>query len=99
MKAKLTRDNKKRALVQEWDLERRRLKAILKDEYSSNQEKLEAQKVLTSLPKDSSITRVRNRCTVTGRGRAVYKKFRISRIQLRQQSLQGNLPGCTKSNW
>ena len=65
----------------------------------SLEERFKAQMKLSKLPKDSSRTRVRNRCEITGRSHGVYRKLKISRIALRQLSLEGKIPGMFKSSW
>ena len=63
------------------------------------EERFAAQLKLAELPRNSSPTRVRNRCEITGRPRAYYRKLRMSRIALRELSSQGQIPGMTKSSW
>ncbi|MCO6429224.1 MAG: 30S ribosomal protein S14 [Deltaproteobacteria bacterium] len=65
----------------------------------SDEEREAARKKLQSLPRNSSASRVRNRCQVTGRSRGVYRKFMLSRIKLREFAHQGLIPGLTKSSW
>ena len=65
----------------------------------SLEERFKAQQKLSKLPRNSAITRVRNRCQITGRPHGVYKKLKISRIALRQLGLQGKIPGMIKSSW
>ena len=65
----------------------------------SLEERFKAQMKLSKLPKNSSRTRVRNRCEITGRSHGVYRKLKISRIALRELSLEGKIPGMFKSSW
>ncbi len=98
-KAKIARNNKKKQLVAKYAEQRAALKKIIADPDVSDEEKNAAQAKLQSLPRDSSKTRVRNRCAVTGRPRAYYRKFGLSRIALRELGLRGEIPGLTKSSW
>lgn len=75
------------------------LLAIIRDPETSLKEKFEAQAQLRKLPRDSAKNRIKNRCVMTGRPRAYYRKFGLSRIALREEALKGNLPGVTKASW
>lgn len=86
-KSTITRNDKVKALVEKYAAKRRELKE------AGNY--LELQK----LPRSSSSTRVRNLCALTGRSRSVYRKFKISRIMLRELALQGKIPGMRKASW
>lgn len=98
-KAKIARNKKKQQLVAKYAEQRAALKKIIANPDVSDEEKDAAQAKLQSLPRDSSKTRVRNRCAVTGRPRAYYRKFGLSRIALRELGLRGEIPGLTKSSW
>ena len=78
---------------------RSRLRAIAIDRDAPPEERLAAQLKLAELPRNSSETRVRNRCSVTGRPRGYYRKFKISRIALRELASAGEIPGMVKSSW
>lgn len=92
--------NKKRALLGERYRKRREeLVAILKAHDVSLDDKLKAQFDLQKLPRDSSRTRYRVRCEITGRGRGNYRKYRLSRIKLRELFVKGEIPGLVKSSW
>lgn len=78
---------------------RKKLKAIVKDKSVSIEEKIQASIRLSELPRNSSPTRVRNRCAVTGRPRGYHRKFGMSRIALRDLGASGLIPGLTKSSW
>jgi small subunit ribosomal protein S14 len=78
---------------------RARLKNIVMDRNTSPEERFEAQLKLASLPRNSSKTRVRNRCELSGRPRAFYRKFKLSRIALRELASSGQIPGVVKSSW
>lgn len=78
---------------------RKELRAKVRNEKLSDEERFEAQLKLQSLPRNSCENRVRNRCEMTGRPRAFYRKFGLSRTTFRELALQGMLPGVTKSSW
>jgi len=78
---------------------RARLKAIAIDRDAPPEDRFAAQLKLAELPRNSSETRVRNRCSVTGRPRGYYRKFRLSRIALRELASSGRIPGMVKSSW
>ena len=78
---------------------RQALKKIIMDKKISLEERFKAQQKLSKLPRNSSKTRVMNRCEITGRPHGVYRKLKISRIALRQLGLQGKIPGLVKSSW
>ena len=97
--AKIAGNEKRKRLVAKYAAERRELKAILSDPTRTDEEQAEARRRLMRLPRNSSPTRVRNRCGVTGRSRGYYRKFGLSRIALRELALSGELPGVRKSSW
>ena len=78
---------------------RAKLKKIIMNKKTSLQERFQAQLKLSKLPRNSSKTRVRNRCEITGRPHGVYRKLKISRIALRELTLAGKIPGMIKSSW
>jgi small subunit ribosomal protein S14 len=92
--------NKRRAkMVKQFAGRRTRLKAIANDESLSMDERFTARLKLAELPRNSSAGRVRNRCEVTGRPRAVYRKMKMSRIAVRELGSKGLIPGLVKSSW
>ena len=92
--------NKRRAkMVKQFAGRRNRLKAIANDESLSIDERFTARLKLAELPRNSSAGRVRNRCEVTGRPRAVYRKMKMSRIAVRELGSKGLIPGLVKSSW
>lgn len=93
------RDKKRRKLVKSLATKRAALKAIIKDRSVSPEERFQAMLTLHELPRNSSKTRVRNRCALTGRPRGHHRKFNLSRIALRDLASRGELPGVTKSSW
>jgi small subunit ribosomal protein S14 len=78
---------------------RKKLKKIIMDKKISLEERFKAQQKLAKMPRNSSKTRVVNRCQITGRPHAVYRKLKISRIALRKLTLEGKIPGMVKSSW
>ncbi len=76
-----------------------KLNAVANDESRDDTERLIARLKMAELPRNGNPTRVRNRCELTGRSRAYYRKFRLSRIMLREMGNKGLIPGLTKSSW
>jgi small subunit ribosomal protein S14 len=97
--SQIHRDRRRKALVAKHAEKRATLREKLKDHSVSVEEKLEVQKAFAKLPRNSCPTRINNRCTLSGRSRAYYRKFGISRIALRDLALRGQLPGVRKSSW
>ena len=93
------RNNKRKTLVSKFANRRAKLKAIIMDKSVSLEDRFAAQLKLQKLPMNSNKDRVRNRCELTGRPRSFYRKFKISRIQLRELSSAGKIPGVVKSSW
>jgi small subunit ribosomal protein S14 len=92
--------NKRRAqMVKRLAGKRARLKAIADDRSLPPEERFAARLKLAELPRNSSPTRIRNRCELTGRPRGYYRKFRLSRIALRELASSGQIPGMVKSSW
>ena len=92
--------NKKRIkLSKRYENKRRKLKKIIMDKKMSLEDRFAAQLKLSKMPRNSSKTRIMNRCEITGRPHGVYRKLKISRIALRQLGLQGKIPGMVKSSW
>lgn len=98
-KSKIAKNLKRKKLVAKYAERRAALVAVTKDPNASLDAKFEAQAALAKLPRDSSASRVVNRCALTGRPRAYYRKFGLSRIALREEALKGNLPGVVKASW
>ena len=97
--AKVATNEKRRKLVAKYAAKRAVLKAVVSSVTASDAEKLEATNKLNSLPRNSNKIRIRNRCVLTGRPRAYYRKFGLSRIAIREKGLAGEIPGLTKSSW
>jgi len=87
------------ALAKQYAARRAKLKAIVDDRSLPPEERFEAGLKLARLPRNSSRTRIRNRCEVTGRSRSFYRKFKLCRIQLRELANRGQIPGMVKSSW
>ena len=95
----IQRNLKRIKMSKRYDKKRKKLKAIVKNKKLPLNERFAAQLKLSKLPKNSSKTRIRNRCEITGRPHGVYRKLKVSRIALRQLGLQGKIPGLVKSSW
>ena|SRR5690606_243623 len=93
------KNKRRRKMVDRYAAKRAALKAIIKDQTRPMEERFKAQLNLAELPRNSSKTRIRNRCEVTGRPRAYYRKLRMSRIALRELGNSGRIPGLVKSSW
>jgi small subunit ribosomal protein S14 len=93
------REAKREKLVAKHAEKRAALKAIILNINSSDEERWSAQIQLQKLPRDSSKSRLRNRCQITGRPHGVYRKFKLSRIKLREEGMKGNVPGLKKASW
>ena len=98
-KSAVNRNEMVRKLVKQFASKREELKAIANDESLPLEERFEARLKLAELPRNSSPTRVRNRCEITGRARGNYRKLKMCRNQLREQASQGLIPGMVKSSW
>lgn len=92
-------NSKKRRMVQKYKNRRAALKAVVMSKEVSFEEKLEATMKLSELPRNSAEIRIRNRCEITGRSRGFYRKFKMSRIALREYGSLGLIPGLTKASW
>jgi len=95
----IERNNKRKRLAKKYKLRRTRLKAIASDQSVPAEERFAARLKLAELPRNSSPTRIRNRCELSGRPRGYYRKLRMSRIALRDLGSQGLIPGMIKSSW
>jgi small subunit ribosomal protein S14 len=93
------KNNRRRKMVDQYAARRKALKAIIMDQDKPIEERFRAQLRLAALPRNSAATRVRNRCEVTGRPRAYYRKLKMSRIALRELGSLGLVPGLVKSSW
>ena len=95
----IEKNNRRRKMAKKFAGKRARLKAIAYDKARPLEERFEAQLKLAQLPRNSSATRIRNRCEVTGRARAYYRKLKMSRIAMRDLGSRGLIPGLVKSSW
>jgi small subunit ribosomal protein S14 len=93
------KNNRRRRLTKKYAGKRSRLKAIAADKTKPLEERFEATIKLATLPRNGSATRIRNRCEVTGRPRAFYRKLKMSRIAIREFGARGLIPGLVKSSW
>ena len=98
-KSMIERERKRQKLVDQHAAKRAALKAAAADKNASVEDRLKATLKLAELPRNSSATRLRNRCQLTGRPRAYYRKLKISRIMLRELGSNGEIPGLVKSSW
>jgi small subunit ribosomal protein S14 len=95
----INKNEKRKKLVKKYAGRYARLKAIADDNNADDTDRLMARLKLAEIPRNGNPTRVRNRCELTGRPRAYYRKFRLCRIQLRDLANKGLIPGVTKSSW
>ena len=95
----INKNERRKKLVKKYAGRYARLKAIADDEKADDGDRLMARLKLAEIPRNGNPTRVRNRCELTGRSRAYYRKFRLSRIMLRDLANKGLIPGVTKSSW
>ena len=95
----IEKNNKRKKMAKATAGKRAKLKAITMDQKLTLEERFAAQLKLSALPRNSSPTRIRNRCEVSGRPRAYYRKLRMSRIALRELGAKGLIPGLVKSSW
>jgi len=98
-KSVIERNEKRKRLTKKFAAKRARLKALTRDNSLTPEERFNAQLKLAELPRNSSPVRVRLRCELSGRGRGNYRKFRLSRIALRELASTGQIPGMVKSSW
>jgi small subunit ribosomal protein S14 len=98
-KSSIEKNNRRAKLAKKYAARRERLKAVASDRSIDIVERFEAAIKLAEVPRNSSKTRLRNRCEVTGRPRAFYGKMRMSRIAVRELGSRGLIPGLVKSSW
>ncbi len=97
--ALINRNEKRRKMVEKYAKKRSDLDLVINDAGRTDEERFEARLKLQALPRNSSPVRLRNRCTLTGRPRGVYRKFGLGRSKLRDYVMRGEVPGMTKSSW
>jgi len=98
-KSMLERERKRAKIVQRFARKRAELKKVISSASSSDEERAEAMAKLQKLPRNASPSRLRNRCAITGRPKGYYRKFGLARNKLREETMQGNIPGLSKASW
>jgi len=98
-KSMIAREVKRAGLIKKYDAKRKALKELVRSPNTSFEEKENAQFQLQKLPRDSSKSRLRNRCNLTGRPHGYYRKFGLSRNKLREATMRGDVPGLSKASW
>ncbi len=95
----IMREQRRAKLVKQHAVKRAKLKATIRSPKATDGEREEAQRRLQLMPRDSSASRGRNRCAITGRSRGVYRKFGLGRTKLREATMRGDIPGLGKASW
>ena len=95
----INKNERRKKLVKKYSGQYAKLKAIAADTSLDDTERLIARLKMAEIPRNANPTRIRNRCEMTGRPRAYYRKFRLSRVTLRELANKGLIPGVTKSSW
>ena len=95
----INKNERRKQLVQKYAAKYAKLREIADDESKDDTERMIARLKMAEIPRNGNPTRVRNHCELTGRSRAYYRKFRLSRIMLRDLANKGLIPGVTKSSW
>ena len=98
-KSMVERELKRAKLVKKYAARRAELKAIIRNLNTADADRITAQEKLNALPRDSSASRQRSRCAITGRPNGVYRKFGLGRNKLREAAMNGEIPGLTKASW
>ena len=98
-KSSIEKNKRRERLTKQYAARRARLKATANDESLPMEDRFTARLKLAELPRNSSRVRIRNRCELSGRPRAVYRKFKLSRIALRELASTGQIPGMVKASW
>lgn len=93
------REKRRAKIVKKYAAKRAQLKELIRSPKTSPEERAAAQVALQKLPRDASPTRGRNRCSITGRPRGVYRKFGLARVKIRETVARGELPGVSKASW
>ena len=97
--ALINREDKRRKLVAQYAKKRAALEAIIENASLSDEERFEARLKMQALPRNSSPSRLRNRCALTGRPRGVFRKFGLCRHKIRELAFNGEIPGVVKASW
>ena len=95
----INREAKREAAVKKHAARRAELKAVIGDQTRSMDERMDAMKRLQALPRNSSPSRLRNRCDITGRPRGTFRKFGLARTKIREAAMRGDIPGLIKASW
>ena len=95
----VNREARRRKLVEKYSERRSALKEVIRSKASSYDEREEAQRKLNAMPRNSSPVRIQNRCRLTGRPHAFYRKFGLGRNKLREAAMNGDIPGLVKASW
>jgi len=95
----INRERKRQRLVKKYAVKRAALKATVKNAEVSDEDRAVARRKLQTLPRDSSPSRMRNRCEITGRPHGYYRKFGLGRNKLREAAMRGDVPGLVKASW
>ena len=98
-KSSIEKNDRRKRMTKNAAAKRAKLKAIIADKKKPMEERFAATLKLAELPRNSSATRIRNRCEITGRQRSVYRKTKMSRIAIREYGSKGLIPGLVKSSW
>ncbi|HTV90679.1 MAG TPA: 30S ribosomal protein S14 [Stellaceae bacterium] len=98
-KSSIEKNQRRAKLARQYAPRRARLKAIARDRDAAPEDRFDAQLKLSELPRNSAPSRTRNRCSLTGRPRGYYRKFKMSRIAMRELASSGLIPGVLKSSW
>lgn len=93
------REAKREALAKKYEAKRKELAAVINDSTRSMEERMDARAKLQALPRNSSPTRLRNRCAMTGRPRGTFRKFGLARNKIREAAMRGDIPGLVKASW
>jgi small subunit ribosomal protein S14 len=93
------REKRREKLVKQHAAKRAKLKETIRSPKSTDAEREEATRKLQSLPRDTSASRLRNRCAITGRSRGTYRKFGLARAKVREAMMRGDIPGLRKASW
>lgn len=98
-KSSIEKNERRRKMAARYAPKRARLKAVAEDENLSAEDRFAARLKLAAMPRNSAKNRIRNRCLLTGRPRANYRKLKVSRLMLRELASSGQIPGMVKSSW
>ncbi len=97
--SKIKKNEQRMVIVAKYAARRRELKAIIKNPLSTDDQRADAFAAIRKMPRDASVTRIRNRCAFSGRPRAYLRQFGLSRIAFRDMALNGFIPGVRKASW